>query len=105
MLVMAAIAWFAGSAVWKVFVLAVGAVCYGEFARLIVKAFPSATLRFLLLLFGLIYIGLGIFALCNLQGGVVYHGDVPGGGRLIETATLLAVVGLVVCTDVGAYFF
>jgi phosphatidate cytidylyltransferase len=104
MLAVTAAALWSGLLIWQAFVLLVGVVCYGELARLIFKAFPTALARACMLVPGFLYVGYAVYVLSALPLGVLYHGPVPHGGRLIGLGFLLAVVGLVVCTDVGAYF-
>jgi phosphatidate cytidylyltransferase len=104
MLGLTAAAWVGGIELWRAFVIIVGVVCYGEFARLVIKAFAPALIRAIFLLFGALYVGLPVANLADQPISVLYHGTIPDGGKLIALAMLLAVLGIVVCTDIGAYF-
>ena len=89
-LVMVAIAggalWLGGW-VWYAFIALVAGICLFELARLVRTAFGTGTTPTLIVLAGAAYIGLAGFSLANLP-----------------PAVLLGVIGVVVATDVGAYF-
>ena len=104
MIAVAAAAWFGGPIVWSWFVIVVGVTCFGELARLVWKAFSSWWVRVIWILFGFAYVAIAVTEIDSLPFGLIYHGHHPHGGQLIGLALLISVVGLVVCTDVGAYF-
>lgn len=95
----------AGLALWDggyffgIFVLLVAAVCLGEFLRLIWMATTNLLLRSVSAVAASIYVGLAAFFL--LQSRYSWLHDDSGLMGLITTASI---VGVVVFTDIGAYF-
>ena len=87
MLAIAGTALWLGGWWWTGFIGLVAALCFIEFARLIRAAFGMGIGPTLAVLAGAIYIGAAGFSLANLP-----------------VAVLLGVIGIVIATDVGAYF-
>lgn len=85
----------AGGAVWAggiwrdALFVAVGLVCFAEFARLIFRASPKAAVRGLGLVAGAAYIGYAAWLLI----------------RIDTMSVLLLLFGAVICVDTFAYFF
>jgi phosphatidate cytidylyltransferase len=101
--IVGAAAWI-GSPAWGSLVLVVGLFCYAELLSLVSKAFKSWPIRVFAALAGLVYVGLAASELSRLPFGMAYHGSTPDGGKYIGLAILASVVGMVVFTDIGAYF-
>lgn len=92
MVVIAGTALWLGGSVWAVFVALIAAGVYYEWAQL-VRGFESSTARRLVwMIGGFLYIAVAAFLLLKLRIG-------PFG-----TARTLLLVGVVVATDIGAYF-
>ncbi len=87
MLAVAGAALWAGGPVLDAFIVLVALACFVEFVFLVVRATPNVPYRLAALLAGASYIGLAAYALTAMHG--VY---------------VMVVVGVVVCTDTGAYF-
>lgn len=87
MLALAGGALWLGNPVWGIFALIVAGLCFNELVQLAGKAFETRAQRFAMILFGAVYIALAALALIGLPRGVV-----------------LGILGLVIATDVGAYF-
>lgn len=87
MLVIAGGALYLGGWVWLIFVGVVAATCVNELVRLIRKAFGRGLWQTIGELSGVIYILAAALSLANLP-----------------IAVLLGVIGVVIATDVGAYF-
>ncbi len=87
MLAVLAAAFAAGGVWFDLFVGAVTAVTFAEFVRLVLRATENPLYRVTAIAAGAIYIGLA---------GLVIAG--------LESYYLLAAIGVVVATDVGAYF-
>ena len=87
MLAIAGTALWLGGWWWTAFIGLVAALCFVEFARLIRAAFGLGIGPTLAVLAGALYIGAAGFSLANLP-----------------IAVLLGVIGVVIATDVGAYF-
>lgn len=85
----------AGTALWlggcalDVFIVALAAVGFYELVGLILKATNSVTARLAALLAGVVYIGLAVWLLIQIN----------------SVALLLLIIGSVVLVDIGAYFF
>ncbi|RGP40211.1 Phosphatidate cytidylyltransferase [Altererythrobacter insulae] len=83
----------AGTALWlggvwfDLFALIVAVFCVSEFGRLVLLAFEGKGARVIALLLGGVYVALAAYALVSLPIAVV-----------------LGIIGVVVATDVGAYF-
>ncbi|WP_022677320.1 phosphatidate cytidylyltransferase [Novosphingobium sp. B-7] len=83
----------AGLAVWRggvaldAFIAAVGLVVFGEYVRLVARIAPDPARMVAGVITGAVYIGWGALALI-----------------VMPTPLLVAVIGLVICTDTGAYF-
>lgn len=101
--VVAATSW-SGPMAWSALVLLVGLICYAELIVLVYRAFPKWPKRIFAGFIGFIYVGFAILVLTYLPFGNLYHGTTPNGGKYIGLAQLASVIGLVICTDVGAYF-
>jgi phosphatidate cytidylyltransferase len=104
MIMIVAVAAWIGDPAWGWMVLVVGLICYAELLSLVSKAFKSWTKRVFAAVAGVVYVGLAASVLSSLPFGMVYHGSTPDGGKYIGLAILASVVGLVVFTDIGAYF-
>lgn len=87
MLAVAGTALWSGGRVLDGFIVLVALACFAEFALLVLRATPNLSYRLAAALAGTVYIGLAAYSLTAMHG--VY---------------VLVVVGLVVCTDTGAYF-
>lgn len=87
MLAIAGTALWLGGWWWTVFIALVAALCFVEFARLMRAAFAAGVGQTLGIIAGALYIGAAGFSLANLP-----------------VAVLLGVIGVVIATDVGAYF-
>jgi phosphatidate cytidylyltransferase len=87
LLLLAGAAFWAGGAVLAAFIAAVALICYGEFARLVLRATPNPAYRGAGLLAGAVYVGLGAWALATLPG-----------------LALVVTVVSVIMTDSCAYF-
>lgn len=87
MIAVAGTALWMGGWAWKAFVFAVALVCYGEFARLLVKATQNIGVR----IFGAV-VGAGLLCLAALAM------------IAMPVAVLFGVLAVVIATDVGAYF-
>lgn len=87
MLAVAGTALWLGGTAWFLFALLVGTICAVEYAKLCSKAFRSRFKRLLALVFGGLYIAFAAYALIELPVAVV-----------------LGIIGVVIATDVGAYF-
>jgi phosphatidate cytidylyltransferase len=86
---------------WPIFVWAVGALCFAEFARLIWLSVNRPWLQAALLLAGAAYIGWATHRLATLPGQFSWDSaDTPAAIRLF----IVSLVGVVITTDVGAYF-
>lgn len=83
----------AGTALWMggvwfdLFALIVAVLCVSEFGRLVMLAFEGKGARLIALLLGGAYVGLATYSLVTLPIAVV-----------------VGIIGVVVATDVGAYF-
>lgn len=97
-------AWLGGAHIWSYFVLIVGLVCFWEFGRLILTAFAKVWQRILGTTLAAIYVSIPVFEIAGRPFSVLYHGDVPNGGVLAGAGLLIALIGVVIATDVGAYF-
>lgn len=104
MLAVAGTALWLGSLTWGCFTLIVGLVGFGEFARLVWKGFTSKPVRVIGILAAIPYFGIPIDHLSSMPFSVLYHGDRPNGGLLVGLGWTISVVGIVVSTDIGAYF-
>ncbi|MEO6153978.1 MAG: phosphatidate cytidylyltransferase [Croceibacterium sp.] len=87
MLIIAGTALWIGGGVLDLFIVLVALACLVELVLLVIKATANIAFRVAAILAGAVYVGLAAIALLSLQG--IY---------------VAAVVGLVVCTDTGAYF-
>ena len=87
MLAVAVVAFVIGGPVFRIFVYAVAAVTFAEFARLVLRATRRPVARLLGLLAGAAYIGLAAAVLAGLADFLV-----------------ILVVGATVMVDTGAYF-
>ena len=101
--IVAATSW-SGPMAWFALVLLVGLICYAELIVLVYKAFREWPKRIFAGLAGFVYVGSAISILTFLPFSILYHGTTPEGGKYLGLAQLASVIGLVVCTDVGAYF-
>jgi phosphatidate cytidylyltransferase len=99
MVAMAGTALWIGWNWWLGFVAIVALVCLGEFVRLIFMAFPSVLARSGGTIGAILYVGMSAFLLAELRHS--WTDDV--GGRL-GLVSVLFVLGVVIATDVGAYF-
>ena len=84
---------------WTAFVVVVALVCLGEFLRLIFMATSNPVVRFFSCVGAVFYVSLSAFTLAEEP----YSWTDDVGGRL-GLVSVLFVVGVVVCTDIGAYF-
>lgn len=98
MLTVLGVALWWGDPLWGIFVLVVAVICLFEFARLIVKATPKLAFRLIGLLLAFFYILLAANELLGKRSGWTGDTDVIG------PIAVLTVIGIVICTDVGAYF-
>lgn len=95
----------AGIALWEgryffgIFVVVVAAVCLGEFLRLIWMATTNLRARLVSAVAASLYVGLAAFLLLASRHSWLH--DVSGLMGLVTTASI---VGVVVFTDIGAYF-
>lgn len=87
MLLIAGGALWIGGGVLDTLIVLVALACLVEFVLLVVKATANVALRLAAILGGAVYIGMATVALLSMHG--------------VYVATI---VGLVVCTDTGAYF-
>ncbi|TIX51941.1 phosphatidate cytidylyltransferase [Alteraurantiacibacter aquimixticola] len=105
MLLVAGTALWLGNPFWALFVLVVCAACFGEFARLVWAATDKSLFRYPALILGAAYIG-GAGAILasrrDWMGQISQPLDNPP--ALLTMLPVLALVGTVICTDVGAYF-
>ena len=76
-----------GGAVLHIFITVVALACFVEFVLLVVKATANLAFRLAAIIAGALYIGLAAFALMRMDSEFV-----------------AVVIGLVACTDTGAYF-
>lgn len=90
--------WLGGYA-WFLFVLAVALVCLGEFVRLIWLATASNGKRIGGAFAAFMYVGLAGLLLADMRHQWLH--DIDGS---IGRVSVLSVVGVVVFTDIGAYF-
>ncbi len=104
MLLLVFAAWLGGAKIWSYFVCIVGLVCFWEFGRLVLRAFPKIWQRILGITFAAIYVSVPVREIADRPFSVLYHGDVPNGGVLVGAGLLIALIGVVIATDVGAYF-
>lgn len=87
MLAVAAVALWRGEALLDGLIVLVGLTCFAEFVLLVVKATPNLAFRLAAIIAGAAYIGLAAYALVRMPSVLV-----------------AVVIGLVACTDTGAYF-
>lgn len=87
MIVVAGLALWSGGLVFDLFIALVAGIAFAEMAAMVPKLNTSATSRLVVTLFGAAYIGFAAWALIDLPEFVV-----------------AIVVGIVICTDSGAYF-
>lgn len=87
MLALAGLAFWSGGLVLAGFIALVACVAFVELARLILRVQRDVFGRLLALVAGAIYVALAAYSLVMLSPGAV-----------------LAVLGIVICTDTGAYF-
>ncbi len=99
MIAVAGTALWLGGWVWFSLVSVLAFVCIGEFVRLIVKATPNNALRSCGVLGSVAYVGLAASKLTTMR-----HGYADDGGDILSIITVSFVLGVVICTDVGAYF-
>ena len=99
MVAVAGTALWLGSPVWDIFVLVVALVCMAEFFRLILKATPNPWYRGIAILAAAIYVLIAGFQLVTHRSGWLH--DVNGYAGMMAAGM---VVGIVIFTDVGAYF-
>ena len=89
--------WLGGSA-WLVFVLVVAAICLGEFSKLIWLATVSPLKRSLGAVGAFIYVGWAGYVLAAMR-----HEWLHDDSGMMGLVSVLAVLGVVIFTDVGAY--
>lgn len=99
MVAVAGTALWLGGWVWTAFVALVAGICLIEFIRLIFKAASSAIARTFSTFGAILYVGLSAFTLAESRHAWLHD---PGGQ--LGLVTVLFVVGVVIATDVGAYF-
>ena len=87
MVAVAGTALWLGGVWWKLFVAAIALACLSEFFRMVVKATSNGAVRAAALISGAVYICIAAFLLAEF-----------------DTEKALLVIGLVVFTDIGAYF-
>lgn len=104
MLLLVFAAWLGGANIWSYFVWIVGLVCFWEFGRLIFGAFPEIWPRILGIMLAAIYVSIPVHEIAHRPFSILYHGGVSNGGVLVGAGMLIALVGVVIATDVGAYF-
>ena len=103
MVAVAGTALLLGGVWWSSFVSIVAIVCIGEFVRLIWLGTRNWAARLGGTLAALLYVGLAAHSLGLMPQGIIDHSGADH-GSLIGAMLVLAVVGFVVSTDVGAYF-
>lgn len=87
MLFLAGGAYALGGAAFDLFIMIVGVLCLLEFARLIDAVTPPGVARVVSLIAAAAYVGMAVYSLVSLPEAVV-----------------VGVLGVVIATDVGAYF-
>ena len=94
--------WY-GWGIWAFFVVAVGFLCFAEFSRLIWMSVSNPALQGICLLAAGAYVALPAAEIAGMRNSWIVEHD----GRsadLMGLISVLAIVGIVVATDVGAYF-
>ena len=98
MLALAGTALWLGGWVWIVFVAAVAFTCLAEFILLIFKAVEKTSVRAAAVIGATLYVGYAGLTLAYMR--IPWADD---NSRMTGLLSIVAVVGVVVCTDVGAY--
>ena len=99
MVTVAGTALWLGWWVWTAFVVLVASICLAEFVRLIWLATANWAVRALSMLGALVYVGLPGFMLSGIR-----HSWLHDERGLLGLVSVLTVLGIVVSTDIGAYF-
>ena len=99
MVTVAGMALWLGGQWWKMFVVVVAVLCLGEFARLIWKASTSFLVRIFGISGAILYVGLAGLTIAEMR-----HSWMHDASGYLGLVTVLAVVGVVIFTDIGAYF-
>ncbi len=99
MLAVAGTALWLGGWWWRLFVGLVALVCIGEFTRLIIKATPNLATRILGTIGATLFVGISGLTLADMRYSWA-HDDTG----YLGIVTVLTVVGVVIFTDIGAYF-
>jgi phosphatidate cytidylyltransferase len=89
MIFVAALALWLGGAWFDGFAIVTGVICFAEYIGLTLKIFENAASRLLMGTFGVLYIGLAIYLITQIN----------------SVQLLLLIVGSVVCVDIFAYIF
>ena len=103
MLAMAGGALWASPISWQIFVLVVGLVCFGEFVRLIWRATQRLYVRLPALVLGAVYMAQAGILLSEARG--MWAADGARLADILGIMSVIAIVGVVIFTDTGAYFF
>ena len=104
MVAVVAIAVWLGPEVWFALVMLVGLVCYIELVQMVRKAFHPWQKRLLIALAGLAYVGIASFFLAMSPHSIIYDGNNPASARVLAWIKPVSIIGVVIFTDVGAYF-
>lgn len=99
MIAVAGTALWLGGQIWRILVAVVALVCLGEFLRLIWLATTSWLARSIGAFAAAVYVLLAAISLADMRYSWTHDVD----GRL-GLVSVLAVVGVVIFTDIGAYF-
>ena len=98
MVAVAGTALWLGGWTWLIFVSVVASACLGEFSRLIWRATKSPVKRLFGALGAVAYVGWAGYALA-----VMRHQWLDDQGGMLGFVSVLAVLGVVIFTDVGAF--
>jgi len=99
MIVVAGTALWLGGRIWQLFVLGIVLICLGEFLRLIWLAAPRWPVRAIGAFLATLYVGFAGWSLADMRYSWIHD---PNGW--LGLVSVLTVVGIVIFTDVGAYF-
>jgi phosphatidate cytidylyltransferase len=108
MLLIFATALLTGGDVWRGLVYLVGAVCFGEFVRLVLYATRNWGIRVAAIVVGAFYIAEPTFQLSVMPSYIIDERgrtiDLISPVSSIGVFLVVALIGVVIATDIGAYF-
>ena len=104
MLVVAGGALWSGSDIWWLFLCGVATLTFAEFSRLIWLAVSHPIMKAICILLGAAVMALAAGSLFGLRHGTIIENSVQA-SEAFGILSVLALVGIVIATDVGAYFF